>query len=264
VGIFSSNKDKIVNLKITEIKANLNQPRSIFDEEKISELAQSIKEHGVLQPIIVRHIDDYYEIVAGERRFRACSYLGLDTIPAIIREFKEDEAASVALIENIQREDLSAIEEARAYKQLMEINSLKQEELANKLGKAQSTVANKLRLLNLPEEIQNEVLCKSITERHARSLLQLKDKEKQIEVLEKIKEKDLTVKETEKLIKKMLDTHVENKPKIISKIPKDIRIAFNTLNHAVTLVEKMGLDLVTDQEEDDSFYTYKIRIPKNS
>jgi ParB family transcriptional regulator, chromosome partitioning protein len=262
MGIFSMSKDKIVHLKLSQIKANDHQPRSIFDEVKIKELSESIVDHGVLQPIIVRSKDHYYEIVAGERRYRACTLLNLESIPAIIKEFDEEEAASVALIENIQREDLSAIEEARAYKQLMEINDLKQEELATRLGKAQSTVANKIRLLQLPDEIQVAVLTKQITERHARALLQIKEVEKQLDILKKIREKDWTVKETEKYIKKLLETNDQIKPKIISKIPKDIRIAFNTLHHAVSLVEKMGLELETNQEEDDSFYTYQIKIPK--
>lgn len=263
MGIFSNNKEKIVYIKLTQIQANSGQPRTIFDDEKIRELAESIKEHGVLQPIIVREHQDHYQVVAGERRFRASKYLNMETIPAIVKEFGDEEVASVALIENIQREDLTAIEEARAYKRLMEINQLRQEDLAFKLGKAQSTIANKLRLLNLPDEIQQFVLERKITERHARALLILKDSDIQMTVLQQIIEKDLTVKETEKLINKLLEKTSPNKPKVISKIPKDIRIAFNTLNHAVSLVEQMGLDLETNQEEDDDFYTFKIKIPKS-
>ena len=262
MNLFSSTKDKITYLKLSQVNANLNQPRSIFDDEKIKELAESIKEHGVLQPIIVRQKNNGYEIVAGERRYRACLSLNLDSIPAVIKDYSEEESASVSLIENIQREDLTAIEEAKAYKALMEINQLRQEDLAVKLGKAQSTIANKIRLLNLPQEVQDAVLGKLITERHARALLMLKEKEMQIKVLTQIIEKEWTVKETEKHINKLLVGNTK-KPKIISKIPKDIRIAFNTLQHAVSMVEKMGLELETNHKEEEGFYLLEIKIPKS-
>lgn len=264
MNLFSSSKEKIVHLKLTQIRANENQPRSIFDDEKIKELAESIKVHGVLQPIIVRSKDNYYEIVAGERRFRACQLLNLDTIPAVIKNYNEEEAHSVSLIENIHREDLTAIEEAKAYKAIMEINNLKQEELAQKIGKSQSTIANKIRLLNLPSEIQDAILTKQITERHARALLTLKDEKQQFKVLEKIIEKELTVKETEKYIEKLLNKDNEKpKGKIISKVSKDARIAINTINHAIFMVkEQSGLEVETNQEEDENFIIYQIKIPK--
>lgn len=258
-----TNKDKIAHVKLSQIITNAKQPRSIFDDDKIKELAASINEHGVLQPIIVRQINNNYVIVAGERRYRACLTLNLDTIPAIIKEFDEVEASSVALIENIQRENLTAIEEAKAFKSLMKLNNLRQEDLANKLGKAQSTIANKIRLLNLPEEIQDEILNKTITERHARALLLLKDKDIQLKVLKKITENHWTVKETEKYIDKLLNKTIPNKSKVISKIPKDIRIALNTLHHAVSMVEKMGIDLQTNEEEDEKYYIYKVKIAKS-
>lgn len=263
MSLFSNNKEKIVQVKLSEINPNLNQPRSVFDDEKIIELAQSIKEHGVLQPIILRPTGGQYQIVAGERRFRAAKLLNLDTIPAVIKDLNDAETASIALVENIQREDLTAIEEARAYKKLMEINNLKQEDLAKQLGKAQSTIANKIRLLNLPDQIQNAVLERQITERHARALLMIKDETVQCKVLEKIIEKEMTVKETEKYVNKLLEKEGEPKAKVIAKIPKDIRIAFNTLNQAVSMVAKMGLEIETDQEEEADYYTYHIRIAKN-
>lgn len=263
MGLFFSNRERITNIKLSEIIPNESQPRTIFDDETIHELALSIQEHGVLQPIIVRPHNGKYLIVAGERRFRAASKLNLDTIPAIVRELSEGEAASVALVENIQREDLTAIEEARAYKQLMEMHNLKQEELAKQLGKAQSTIANKIRLLNLPDTVQQAVLERNITERHARVLLRLKNEEEQLSVLNRIIERELTVKETEKYIEQLLKKKEEpQKGKVVAKISRDIRIAFNTLNHAVRLVEKMGLDLETNQEEGDDFYLYSIKIPK--
>ena len=264
MNLFTS-RDKVVQLKLSLIQANGKQPRSIFDDEKINELASSIKMHGVLQPIIVRAIgNNKYEIVAGERRYRACQMLNFETIPAIAREYNDEEAASVSLIENIQREDLTAIEEAKAYKAIMELHNLKQEELAERIGKSQSTIANKIRLLNLPEEVQNAILQRKITERHARALLMLKDEEQQLKVLNRIIEKDLTVKETENYIKKLLDEE-EDKPKgkIISKISRDARIAINTINHAINMVrEQSGLELETIQSEDDKYVIYEIKIPK--
>ncbi len=263
MNIFTSSKEKIVHIKLSQINANDHQPRTIFDEAKINELSESIKVHGVLQPIIVRSKDNHYEIVAGERRYKACVMLDLDTIPAIIKDYDEEEAASVSLIENIQREDLTAIEEAKAYKALMEINQLRQEDLAKKLGKSQSTIANKIRLLNLPDEIQNAILVRNITERHARALLTLKDKEMQFQVLSRIIDKQLTVKETEHYIKKILNKDNKPKGKIISKISKDARIAINTINHAIFMVkEQSGIDLEMNQEEDEQFFIYQIKIPK--
>lgn len=264
MNLFSSNKEKIVYIKLSQIIANESQPRTIFDDEKIKELADSIKVHGVLQPIIVRAKNNTYEIVAGERRFRACQSLGLETIPAIVKNLDEEEAASVSLIENLHREDLTAIEEAKAYKAIMEINNLKQEELAQKIGKSQSTIANKIRLLNLPDDIQHAILTKQITERHARALLTIKDEALQRKVLERIIEKDLTVKETENYIDKLLNKDKEKpKGKIVSKVSRDTRIAINTINHAIFMVkEQSGLELETNQEEDEEYIIYQIKIPK--
>ncbi len=263
MNMFLGNKDKIVHIKLSQIIANQNQPRTIFDEAKIHELSESIKAHGILQPIIVRQKNNGYEIVAGERRFRACIILNQETIPAIVKDFSEEEAASVAIIENIQREDLTAIEEAKAYKKLMEINHMKQEELANKLGKAQSTIANKIRLLNLPDEIQETILLKIITERHARALLTIKDKSQQLQVLTKIIEKELTVKKTEELIDKLLNGEKKPKGRVISKISKDARIAINTINHAIFMVkEQSGIQVEMNQEEDEQYIIYQIKIPK--
>ncbi len=263
MNLFSGNKEKIVYIKLSQIIANENQPRTIFDDDKITELSDSIKVHGVLQPIIVRTKDNMYEIVAGERRYRACQMLNLETIPAIVKDYDDEEAASVSLIENLQREDLTAIEEAKAFKAIMEINHLRQEDLANKIGKSQSTIANKIRLLSLPGQIQDAILSKQITERHARALLTLKDEKMQFQVLNKIIDKDLTVKETENYIKKLLNAEEKPKGKIISKVSKDARIAINTINHAIFMVkEQSGLELETNQVEDEEFYIYQIKIPK--
>src|SRR5690606_34722965 len=189
-------KEKVRKLPLEKIIPNRFQPRTIFDEEKIEELAKTIHTHGMIQPIVVRSIEnDHYEIIAGERRYRAVKKLGWDTIPAILKDFNDKETASVALIENLQREELSPIEEAMAYNQLLEIHGLTQEALAQRLGKSQSTIANKLRLLKLPKEVHDALLTKEVTERHARALIPLKDAEKQVKLLNEIIEKHLNVKQ---------------------------------------------------------------------
>src|SRR5690606_29604102 len=184
-------KDEVKQLPVNKIVPNRFQPRTVFDDDKIEELAQTLKTHGMIQPIVVRKQADRYEIIAGERRFRAVKKLGWDTIPAIIRDFDDAKTASVALIENLQREELSVIEEAAAYAKLIELHGLTQESLAQRLGKSQSTIANKLRLLKLPEKVQQALLNKQITERHGRALMSLKDEEKQLELLDEIIEKQL-------------------------------------------------------------------------
>ncbi len=197
---------KIISLNVEDILPNRFQPRITFMENHINELAESIKSYGVIQPIVVRKIGvDKYEIIAGERRYKANLIAGNDTIPAIITELDDNDSAEIALIENIQREDLTAIEEAVSYKKLLDMGRLKQDDLAQKLGKKQSTVSNKLRLLNLEEEVQEALLEKRISERHARSLLKLNGSD-QRKMLDKILTERLTVRKTdleiEKLVKK--------------------------------------------------------------
>lgn len=192
-----TSQDEVRQIPIGEIDTSPFQPRTIFDDERIDELCQTIKTHGVIQPIVVRVRNNRYEIIAGERRWRAVTKLGYDTIPAIIREFNDSQTASIALIENLQREGLTAIEEAVAYQKLIELHQLTQESLAQRLGKSQSTIANKLRLLMLPEAIKQHLMERKITERHARALLSLDSEELQLKVLEEIVLKDLNVKQAE-------------------------------------------------------------------
>ena len=162
-------KDEVTQLPISKIVPNKYQPRNIFNDEKILELSESIKEHGVIQPIVVRKFKEGYEIIAGERRYRASKLIGLDKVPAIVRDYDDKQSASIAIVENIQREDLTAIEEALAYKQLIDLHGITQAALAKQMGKSQSTVANKIRLLNLSEHVQQAVLERNVTERHARA-----------------------------------------------------------------------------------------------
>jgi len=191
---------EIFDIALDDIMPNRFQPREMFDEQALNELALSIKEHGVVQPITVRKVGDKYEIIAGERRFRASKLAGKKTIPALVKNYDDKEAAKVALIENLQRKDLTPIEEARTYQTILKLDNLTQEELANDLGKAQSTVANKLRLLNLDDTVQTALLNEKISERHARSLLNIESKEKQKELLEKTIQNRLTVRQLDELI----------------------------------------------------------------
>ncbi len=260
----SYQSDEVIQLPVKDIIPNRYQPRSIFDNEKIQELAQTIHTHGMIQPIVVRKYEnDQYEIIAGERRWRAVQSLGWETISAIVREMTDTETASVALIENLQREELTVIEEAFAYSKLLEMHSLTQEALAQRLGKNQSTIANKLRLLKLPKEVQDALLNKLITERHARALIKLKDEEKQNKILQIIIENELNVKQTEERVAKMQEPKEPKKkrPKLKG-INKDIRIAMNTIRQSLSMVTETGVDVESDEKEFDEYYQITVKIPK--
>lgn len=196
---------EVVKISLNNIIPNRFQPRIAFDEQALNELADSIKMYGILQPLILRPLGDKYEIIAGERRYKAATIAGLSEVPAILVNLDDQTSAELAIIENIQRKDLTAIEEAKSYKKLLDLGNYTQEQLATKMGKNQSTIANKLRLLNLLPEAQDALMNNLISERHARSLLQLKDETgKQREVLNKIISDRLTVKDTDELIKSMM------------------------------------------------------------
>ena len=204
--------ETIREVAISQVEPRANQPRVLFDEGALRELADSIRQRGVLQPILVVPKDEHYEIAAGERRWCAAKMAGLTKIPVIVRELSEQELTEVALIENIQREDLNPIEEAQAYRQLMTDFSLKQDELAEKVSKSRSAVANSLRLLKLDERVQAMVMDGSLSEGHARALLGLSDKKKQLEAAKEIGEKTLSVRETERLVKRMNQPAKEEGP----------------------------------------------------
>jgi ParB family chromosome partitioning protein len=197
--------DRVINISVNDITPNPYQPRIKMDNESLEELAASIKEKGVVQPILVRSMGtDKYEIIAGERRFRACKIVGLPEVPAIVKEVNDAEAMAIAITENIQREDLNAIELARAYSSLMSEFNLTQEQLAQSVGKSRPAVANMMRLLQLPQEIQENILSGKVSMGHARALLSLEQQNLQIEVCKKIIELDLSVRQTEKLVQKLL------------------------------------------------------------
>lgn len=200
---------EIFDLYIDDIIPNRFQPRLAFDEKSLNELADSIKQHGIIQPLVVRKIGDKYEIIAGERRCKAAQKAGLQKVPAVIMNLDDKQSAEVAVIENIQRRDLTALEEAESYKKLLDKGYLTQEQLATRMGKAQATISNKLRLLALPVEVKDALLNEKISERHARSLLSLKDPNDQKETLNKIMNNKLTVRQTDELIKSMIGEPVE-------------------------------------------------------
>ena len=202
--MFNNEKDEVVQLYLDDIIPNRFQPREIFDERALKELAVSIREHGVIQPIIVRSVQNgKYEIIAGERRYKASALAGLTKIPAIIRNLDDKESSKVALLENLQRKNLNPIEEARTYQKILEIDQMTQEELAKTMGKSQSAVANKLRLLSLPDDIQESLLKEQISERHARALINIPDSKKQKEMLKKIIENKMSVRSVEEEIKRL-------------------------------------------------------------
>ncbi len=198
------NNQEVQNISINLIIPNQFQPRLNFDEKDLEELASSIKQHGIIQPLVLRKINDKYEIIAGERRFRAACLVGLKTVPAIIKEIDDNTSAEIALIENVQRKNLTPIEEAKSYRNLLDKGFLTQEELAAKLGLSQSAVSNKLRLLNLDEEVQAALLSGKISERHARSLLNLSNKEEQKEWLNKVINERITVRQLDLDLKNYL------------------------------------------------------------
>lgn len=263
--------EDVIKIPLADIIPNRFQPRTIFDEEKIDELARTINIHGVIQPIVVRPIEDgKYEIIAGERRYRAMKKLNWPEVPAIVRDMDDKETASVALIENLQREELTAIEEAMAYDKLLKLHSLTQEALAQRLGKGQSTVANKLRLLKLPDPVRRGILDRQISERHARSLLTLKEEALQLQLFDEIKEQEYNVKQLEERIREILDpeedgaeAEEEKKPKTRRKaVSKDVRIALNTIRQSLSLVKQSGISLKTEEEDEEDFYKITVRIPK--
>ena len=265
---FVEQNEEVVKIPLASIIPNRFQPRTIFDDSKIDELARTIHTHGVIQPIVVRQMDNgQYEIIAGERRYRAMTKLEWTEVPAIIRNLSDKETASVALIENLQREELTAIEEALAYQKLLELHELTQEALAQRLGKGQSTVANKIRLLKLPEIIQDSILRREISERHARALMPIKEEEIQISLFNEAVEQSYNVKQLEKKVEEYLNPpeiekgSKKEKPKRKA-VSRDVRIALNTLRHSFAMVVKSGIQMETEEEELEDFYQITVKIPK--
>lgn len=252
---------EIETIPVDQIHASRYQPRIKFDEEAMKELEQSIKESGLIQPITVRKVEDHYEIIAGERRYRACKKVGMKEIPCYVLSPSENEAAEMALVENIQREDLTAIEEAKSYIMIMRQSQMTQEQVAAKVGKSQSAVANKIRLLNLPDEIQKGVLDKTVTERHARALLQLPD-EKRIAAYHYIIDRNLNVRQSEAYIDKLNGGEQNPKKQKTKGFTRNTQIGINSVNQCVRMIKKMGIDVLTETEETLTDVRVIVRFPK--
>lgn len=226
-------KEEVIELKLSELRPNPYQPRKVFDEEKLQELANSIKEHGVFQPIIVKKSIKGYEIIAGERRYKASQLAGKETIPAIIRDFTDENMMEIALLENLQRENLNSIEEATAYQKLLTSLKVTQEELANKLGKSRSHITNMLGLLELPEEVKEMIANEKITMSHARVLSKMKDKDEIIKLADKIVNENLNVRAIEQASQ---NPTVEKKHKLKAKQKKESEYKY--IEEAIS--EKLG------------------------
>lgn len=257
-------KSRLIEADVKKIRENPRQPRKLFREESLEELASSIQENGLIQPITVRRSDDgFYELIAGERRWRASMMAGLEKIPAILVDANPYDSAAIALIENVQRENLCYLDEAEALSNLIHDFGLTQEELARRIGKTQATIANKIRLLRLTPAVKKLLREHDLTERHARALLRLDSEELQLKTLEAVCSKRLNVAQTDRLVDGLLAEREQKKPyRLPPRIFKDVRIFTNTIKQAVELMQQSGIQAVSEKKEDDKFIEYTIRIPK--
>ena len=256
--------NRVVLIPVDSIYPNPDQPRRVFDPEKINELAASIAQYGLLQPITVQQFErNTYQLVAGERRLLACRQLQMEEIPAIVTQMKKEDSAALALIENIQRCSLNYFEEAQAIENLMEMLGVTQQVIAKRLGKTQSTVANKLRLLKYPPKLQERLLQGGLTERHARALLPLLGTDKLEAVLEEVAVKELTVAQTEQLVLRQMEQKKEKKS-LEPYIVKDLRVFMDTVSQATDLMKLAGIKATTNMKEDGDELVYTIRIKKKT
>ena len=255
-------RGRVQYLPVTLIRPNPAQPRRNFDVAALAELTESIRRYGVIQPLTVRKQDGGYELVAGERRLRAARLAGHKKVPCILSEIATEDSAIVALIENIQRQDLNFFEEATAFEALIRQHNLTQEAAASVLSLSQSAVANKLRLLRLPEELRLLILSSGLSERHARALLKLPDEQAQSEVLQEVITRHMSVAETERYIERYLEGRQEKPKRTL--LFKDVRVFINTINHAISVMRQSGIDAISQKNETDTFIEYSIRIPKSA
>ncbi|MCR8745892.1 nucleoid occlusion protein [Romboutsia lituseburensis] len=256
---------RVMEIPIENIVPNPYQPRKVFSQSALEELSNSIKVYGILQPITVRVKDDKYELIAGERRFRAAKLAQLKSVPAIINNMSDESSAVLALLENLQREDLNFIEEAMGYENLIKEHEFTQQQLAEKLGKNQSTIANKLRILRLPNEIKIKLVENDLTERHARALLKLPNEELMKDVVDKVIKNELTVKKTEKLIKDILEelqAAQEPEKKQNIKGTMGIRIYLNTMKQAFDAIIGTGIEAKYNEVDKGDYMEVVVKIPK--
>ena len=258
--MFLKNENKLVNLPVDKIYPNPYQPRKVFNEDEIEKLSESIKENGLLQPVIVRKQGNRFILIAGERRLRAVKKAGLKEIKAIVTECETKDAAIYALIENIIRKDLNFFEEAEAIERIINERKLTREEAASKLSMSESALANKLRLLKLSKGERSIIEKNRLTERHARALLRITNEEERLRVLEAIIKNGLSVKKTEELINKILYPEIKKTKKLM--VPKDIRLFINTIDHAVSTMLTAGIKAKTEKNETEEYIECIVRIPK--
>lgn len=276
MSLFSFNKHRdeipknkqIQDIELSKITPNKFQPRRQLSEESIKELAQTLDKEGLLQPIVVRENEYGYEIIAGERRFRAAQSLGWEKIPAIVNNMNDDQAASLALIENLQRENLNPIDEAKAYKNLMKLNNLTQTQLAKNMGKSQSYVANKLRLLKLTPKVQSYLASGEISARHGRVLVGLSERD-QSRMIDEILDNNLNVKETEEIakdvdgyFKKKDQVKSEKRTRVARRMPKDLKVQINTIKQAVKLAKDSGIKVRVQENNDPDDYRITIELKR--
>lgn len=254
--------NKVVEIDIDMIIPNPNQPRKVFQDNEISALAESIMQNGILQPLSVRRCGESFELIAGERRLRAAKMCGFTVVPCIIHEISDKNSAILALVENIQRQDLSFFDEAAAIEKLITYYGMTQEDAASKLGKAQSTIANKLRLLRLTPEERELIVKFDLTERHARSLLKLASPADRLEILEKVIKNNLNVERTEKLIEDYIGSQREKASyKKRSKVFQNVKIFINTINKAVETMQSAGIPADAKKIQNENYVEYRVRIP---
>ena len=271
-GVKMSKENQIRYIPLDSIKPNPYQPRRNFSKRSLEELSQSIRSYGVIQPISVREIsEDKFELIAGERRLRASKMAELTEVPAIVVVHRDKESAIIAMIENLQREDLNFIEEAEGYNNLILDHNFTQQDLAKQIGKSQSTIANKIRLLKLPNDIRSDLIENNLTERHGRALLKLPDDDLRRDVLEKTIKNDLNVNSIEKLIEDILDKFREIKDQDIDEDEEkkqsiksliNIRIYINTIKKAYEAIKNSGMDAKYSEVDKEDYYEVTIKIPK--
>lgn len=255
-------EQKILYLHIEDIRPNPHQPRRIFHPEELRALSDSIRQNGILQPLTVRQCGSYYELIAGERRLRAARLAGFKSVPCIVMEINDRNSAILALVENIQRQDLNYFEEAAALEKLITYYGMTQEDAATQLGRAQSTVANKLRLLRLTQKEREYILENQLTERHARALLKLASPEERMAVLEKVTKLGLNVEKTELFIEEKIGHAREQENfRKRSVLFRDIRLFTNTIQKAVETMQAAGIQAESQKTQSDEYIEYRIRIP---
>ena len=257
---------EVVEIAIPKVSPNPFQPRKTFSEEGLSELSASIREFGVIQPLLVRKAEAGYELIAGERRLRASLQAGRETVPCVVRQVGDKEMAEIALIENLQREDLHYFEEAAGYEKLLTQFDLTQEVLAVRVGKNQSTIANKLRLLKLSPQVREYIFKENLTERHSRAMLKVEGEAEQLAVLQEVVANKWNVRETEAFLEEKLrapepEPTPARRPQML-KIIKDVRIFINTIGELVKQMKKAGLDVQLRQEQDENTVTITMVVPK--